>query len=190
MKNTFKYLASSVLFFTILNSSVHAAPAIESNAQTAAPSGENWKGTTHVLPFEAGVMTGAALYGSHLNWTLLGTGAYLLKDKAFVPDIDDRIWAELKMGPTFFTTNGNESTGLQYQANLRWDFTLNETWTFYALGGIAGYSLPRSYGDGFGGYFTLHPNTGVGAEYQTKAALMLRAEISSDFMGFGVAFNF
>ena len=59
-------------------------------------------------------------------------------------------------------------------------------WTFYALGGLGGFSLPS----GFGNTFTMAPRFGAGVEYQTKAALMFRGEVSADFIGAGIALNF
>ncbi len=147
---------------------------------------ENWKGNTEVQPIEVSLMTGAALFGSSTNWSVLGTGAYLLKEKGFADDMDDRVWLEGDLGPAFFSTATSTETALQYSAHLRWDFTLNEYWTFYGLGGLGGFVLPKSLNN----TFTIHPRFGVGAEYQTKTALLFRGEFSSDFMGAGVAFNF
>ena len=166
---------SAGLFFSIILFSVKPACAYE-----------NWKGNTQVQPIELGVMTGAALYGSSANWSILATGAYLIKDKGFADDIDNRVWVEVEMGPAFFSLPNQNQTGLQYTAHLRWDFTLNEYWTFYGLGGLGGYVLPSALGSSF----TIHPSFGVGAEYQTKTALMFRAEVREDFMGAGIAFNF
>jgi hypothetical protein len=153
---------------------------------SSAVAAENWKGTTETSPLELGAMTGMNIYGSDVNWSVLFTGAYLLNDKGWADDIDDRIWAELELGPSFFSTGGGSSTGMQYSAHLRWDFTYNEYWTVYGLGGLGGFILPSSLGSAF----TLHPRFGVGLEYQTKTALMFRGEISHEFIGVGVAFNF
>jgi len=154
-----------------------------SNAQAA---GEPWKGHTEVRPFELGMMAGAAIYGTEVNWSALATAAYLLKDKAFVEDLDDRIWVELELGPTFFSTSNSNQTGFQYSTHLRWDFSYNEFWTVYGLGGFSGYGLPKS----LGGSFTFHPRFGAGVEYQTKAALSFRGEVSAEFIGLGIALNF
>jgi hypothetical protein len=149
---------------------------------------EPWKGKTVTSPFELGVLSGANLYGKDVNWSVLFTGAYLINEEGWAQDLDDRVWVELEMGPSFFSVPGTLSNeaGLQYSAHLRWDFTYNEYWTLYALGGIGGFSLPAS----FGSTNTIHPRFGVGAQYQTKAALMFRAEISAEFMGAGIGFNF
>ncbi len=147
---------------------------------------EFWKGHTEARPLEAGLMSGMAIYGNHSNWSVLASGAYLLKDKAFVADLDDRIWAEVQMGPSFFSTPASTETGLQYSAHLRWDFSYNELWTVYALGGFGGFGLPKSYGSSL----TFHPRFGAGVEYQTKTALLFRGEISAEFVGVGVALNF
>ena len=147
---------------------------------------DNWKGHTEVSPIEVGLMTGTSLYGSSANWGVLGSAAYLVKKDGFLDDIDDRLWVEVEMGPTFFNQDAQSHTGLQYNAHLRWDFTFNEYWTFYALGGFGGFVLP----DALGGSFTIHPRFGGGAEYQTKTALLFRGEIAGDFIGAGVGLNF
>jgi hypothetical protein len=155
-------------------------------APVRADDGEAWKGHTVTSPVELGVMTGMNLYGSDVNWSLLATGAYLLAEDGWADDVDDRIWAELELGPSFFSVLNDHSTGLQYSAHIRWDFTYNEYWTFYGLGGLGGYFLP----DSLGGAFTIHPRFGVGVEYQTKTALMFRGELSHEFIGAGIALNF
>jgi hypothetical protein len=147
---------------------------------------ENWKGQTSVRPIELGILGGAAIYGNDVNWGALTSAAYLLKDRAFVADIDDRVWGEIQMGPVFFNTRNSNETGLFYSAHLRWDFSYNEIWTFYALGGLSGYKLPQ----GEDGSLTLHPRFGTGVQYQTKTALILRGEISAEFVGLGASFNF
>jgi hypothetical protein len=131
-------------------------------------------------------MTGTSIYGSSANWGVLASAAYLLKNNSLIDSLDDRIWAEVEMGPTFFNQNAQSHTGLQYEAHLRWDFSYNEYWTFYALGGFGGFVLPTA----LGGSFTVHPNFGGGAEYQTKTALLFRGELTSDFMGVGIGLNF
>ena len=147
---------------------------------------EPWKGHTQVPPIEVGLLTGFSLYGSSANWSVLATAAYLIDDKGFVDDLDNRLWVEVEMGPAFFNSGMSSQTGLQYSAHLRWDFTENEYWTFYGLGGLGGFVLPQSLGS----TFTIHPRFGAGVEYQTKTALLFRGEISADFAGLGIAFNF
>jgi hypothetical protein len=151
-----------------------------------APAADNWKGQTTVRPLELGLMGGAAIYGNQVNWGVLPSVAYLLRDRAFVQDIDDRVWSELQLGPTFFNTPNSNETGLQYSAHLRWDFSYNEVWTFYGLGGLSGFFLPAR----LGGSFTIHPRFGTGVQYQTKTALILRGEVSAEFIGMGASFNF
>ena len=168
MKKLIPFLAIIFIFTT----QVHAA--------------ENWKGHTETSPIEVGVLSGMSIYGSDSNWSILATGAYLLEPKGWVDDLDNRVWAELELGPSFFSSNSVSQTGAQYSLHLRWDFTLNEYWTFYGLGGLGGFVLP-SY---LGSSFTIHPRFGAGVEYQTKTALMFRGEVSADLIGLGVALNF
>jgi hypothetical protein len=177
MKTTYRNLTSSFVFLALFSALLFSSPA---------KAFEDWKGNTVVQPYEFGALTGMSLYGSQANYGILGTAAYLLKDKGWAQDLDNRIWAELEMGPTFFSTPLGTHTGLQYSLHIRWDFTLNEYWTFYGLGGLGGFALPSALGSSF----TIHPRFGAGAEYQTKTALMFRAEVSEDFTGVGVAFNF
>ena len=147
---------------------------------------EPWKGTTKSSPIEVGMLTGLSLYGTDTNWSVLGTGAYLIVPEGWIPDVDERVWVEGELGPTFFSHSSTTQTGMQWSTHLRWDFTYNEEWTFYALGGLGGFVLPSSYGSSF----TLHPRFGVGVEFQTKAVVMLRAELSHELMALGIALNF
>lgn len=154
-------------------------------AATPGFSQENWKGDTQVAPLEVGAMYGLSLFGSDLNPSLLGTVAKKLND-GILDDVDERLWAEAHFGPTFFSEGSRSATGIQYSLHARWDFTYNADWTFYAVGGAGGFSLP----EGFGDKFTLAPRFGVGVNYQTRLPLMFRAEVTSNFVGGGIAFNF
>lgn len=147
---------------------------------------EPWKGKTQVPPVELGILTGVSFYGSSLPWSVLGTGAVMIDENGFADDIDDRLWIELEVGPAFFSRGGSSTTALHANAHLRWDFSYNEHWMFYGLGGLGAFALPSS----MGGDFSLAPRFGVGVEYQTKSVLVLRGEVTSTFLGLGVAFNF
>jgi hypothetical protein len=153
-----------------------------SPAQAAEP----WKGNTVVRPIEATLMSGLSIYGNQAAFGVLAGGAYLLRDRYFVGEIDNRLWAEWMMGPSFFSTVNSTLTGLQYSGHIRWDVNYNEIWTAYALAGLSGYQLP----DRLGGSFTLHPRVGLGVKYQTKSSLILRGEVSAEFIGVGVTLNF
>ena len=148
--------------------------------------GEPWKGQTQVRPVEAVMMSGLSIYGNQTAFGVLAGGAYLIKERHFIGEIDNRIWGELLLGPSFFSTTNSTMTGLQYSGHLRWDINYNETWTAYSVLGLSGYSLP----DRLGGSFTIHPRGALGAQYQTKTALILRGEVSAEFIGVGVALNF
>ncbi len=146
---------------------------------------EDWKGKTQTTPLEVGTMAGGSLYGTSANWTWLGTAAFLVLPHGFVEDLDDRVWAEVELGPTFFSEGSGSQTGLQYSAHVRWDFTRDESWTFYGLGGIGGFYPPKTLGG-----LTVAPRFGVGAEFQTKISMLFRVELSHEFFGAGVVFNF
>ena len=161
-------------------------PAIQAPKAPTPGAGEPWKGTTTVRPFEAGLMSGLSIYGNRGVWSILPSAAFLLKDRAFIADLDNRVWAELQAGPAFFSTGTTTQAAFQYSLHLRWDFNYNETWTVYGLGGFSGYGLPSSLGSAF----TFHPRFGAGVEYQTKSPLMIRGEVSAEFIGLGAAFNF
>lgn len=153
----------------------------------SARAAEPWKGHTETSPLELGVMTGLSIFGTETAWGFLANAAYLIQPNGWVDDVDDRIWIETQMGPSFFPSRaGLSGSGFQFNAHLRWDFTYNEYWTVYGLGGIGGYALPPALAS----KFNLHPRFGAGVEYQTKAALMFRAEVSAEFVGLGVALNF
>jgi hypothetical protein len=152
-----------------------------------ASDGVKWKGTTEVSPYEFGLVTGLGLFGTQTSWSFLATGAYLIQPKGWIDEVDERIWLEIEAGPAFFSAPaGISGTGLQYSVHGRWDFTYDENWTAYGLGGFSGFALPSSLGSAF----SFHPRFGVGLQYQTKTPLMFRGEISHEFMGLGVALNF
>ncbi len=148
-------------------------------------SAEEWKNKTSSPPFEFGVITGASLFGSSVGWGILGTAAYLIVPDGWIEDIDERVWVEGFFGPAIFS-EGRTETALQFSTHLRWDFTKNTEWTFYAVGGAGGFFLPSIYGNAF----TIHPRFGVGTEFQTKSPVVLRAEVTSDFIGVGAGLNF
>jgi hypothetical protein len=154
--------------------------------QTTAFANEDWKGHTETSQIEIGALTGVGIEGTDTSWSVLGTAAYLLVPHGWASDIDNRVWVEGELGPSFFNDGGSSHSALQYAAQLRWDFTLNEEWTFYGLGGLGGFVLP----DYLGRSFAIHPRFGAGAEYQTKTAIMFRAEVASDLLALGIAFNF
>lgn len=181
-ETTAKFYSSKIRFLLSLGLIIFAQLGFSSHSNAQEP----WKGYSVVPPFEFGVLTGANLYGSDLNWSVLGTLAYQIAQEGWVDDVNERVWIEAQLGPAFFSNGANSQTGLQYSTHLRWDFTYNEYWTFYGLGGLGGFVLP-SY---LGSSLTVHPRFGVGVEYQTKTALMFRGEFSQNFMGVGVAFHF
>ncbi len=158
---------------------------VMSMALTQVAQAENWKGQTRFGLIDISVLTGTSLYGTDLNWSLLGAAAYQIEENGFLDDIDDRLWLETQLGPTFFSSGNQSQTGMQHSFHLRWDFSLNETWTFYGLGGLGGYILP-SY---LGSDFTIHPRFGVGAFFQTKAQVRFRGEFSHEFIALGVSFD-
>ena len=84
---------------------------------------EPWKGTTKSSPIEVGTLMGLSLYGTDTNWSVLGTGAYLLVPEGWIPDVDERVWVEGEFGPTFFSRSASTQTGMQWSTHLRWDFT-------------------------------------------------------------------
>ena len=153
---------------------------------SSARAAEPWKGNTVARPVEAVLMSGLSIYGNEAAFGVLTGGAYLLKDRHFVGEIDNRVWAEVLLGPAFFSTTNSTLTGFQYSAHARWDVNYNEIWTAYAIAGLSGYQLP----DRLGGSFTVHPRVALGVKYQTKSALLLRGEVSAEFIGAGVALNF
>jgi hypothetical protein len=175
-------MKKSFVVMAILWGFVCALPAAQAQTQFK----EEWKGHTVVSPLELGILGGAAPFGTDVHWSVLMTGAVLLEETGWADDLDDRIWIELQAGPAFFDLPGGSQSGFQYSAHLRWDFTYNEFWNFYGLGGLAGFKLPS----GLGNSLTVRPRFGVGVQYQTKAALMFRAELSAEFIGAGIGFNF
>lgn len=146
---------------------------------------EDWKGNTTYSNIEVGALVGGSTFGTDFGFSTLGSVAYQIAPEGWIEDIDERVWTELQMGIAFFN-QGSTQTALQYSAHLRWDFTKDDSWTIYALGGLAGYFLPAIYGNSF----TMRPRVGLGALFQTKLPVSFRGEVSAEFIGLGAVFHF
>ena len=122
---------------------------------------------------------GAGLIGDSYGFTVQGQVSFMLSKEGFFEDVSNQVHLEFSIGPTFGFTN---ATPIQYSAHARWDFLYDRTWTFFAIGGLAG-----SAG---GGSFKLFPRFGLGAFYRFTEFLWLRSEISHEQILFGLTVPF
>ncbi|MGZ3699646.1 MAG: hypothetical protein ACXWP5_15985 [Bdellovibrionota bacterium] len=147
----------------------------------AAPS-EDFKGKSEDLHFTVGGTAGLGIIDGSAAFTILGQAAAKIVERGFVPDIHDSVWIEVGVGPTFLTG----LSALSFQTQLRWDFSMNEQWTFFALGGLGGFAT-------LGQPVTrveLVPRFGVGAMLKFQRNFALRAELAHDLVGLGFMFSF
>ncbi|MCM2278804.1 MAG: hypothetical protein NDJ89_12080 [Oligoflexia bacterium] len=152
-----------------------AHPAIE-----PAASGEDWKGAPEEARFGAGLLTGLGLVDATAGFGVLIAGSHNVMPEGFIPDINDAGWAELVLGPTFLSG----SNAFFYSTHLRWDFVRNADWSFYSLGGIAGYITDSALGNSF----EIFPRLAAGAFWKLSQSVHLRGEISHEVIGLGVNF--
>ncbi len=145
-------------------------------------SSEPWKGPSEPYAFTASFMAGYAPVVDSGGFILLPSIARKLVDRGFVPDINNSVYIELAMGPVF--KSGDDA--FAYSAHLRWDFTKDLDWTFYAVGGFGG--LVVNYPGSSSHLF--YPRFGLGAMLHFTDQLAARAEVSHEWTTAGVVFSF
>lgn len=161
---------------------VSAAPA---SAPKYGAGYEDWKWPASEHDWTAAVIPGVGIINSSAGFTLQGALAKKIMHQGFAPDINNQVFVEVQAGP--YTTGGGSA--LLFSTHLRWDFTLNQDWMFYALGGLGGNVTSERLGD----QFQLLPRFGAGAvldiERQTGVPIGLRGELSRELIGIGVQFR-
>lgn len=142
---------------------------------------EDWKGQPADHDYQLGALTGLGVIDSSGGAAVLGTVARRIAPHGFIPDINNVAWIEAEVGPLF--TSG--TSAFFYSAHLRLDFTKDDTWTFYAIGGLGG-NIQSSK---LGGHFELYPRFGIGAFWDVGAPFKIRGEVSHELIGVGVTFS-
>lgn len=163
----------------IQSQSVNANP---SNNYTPPGSDADWK--TPGLPplYNFGGMTGLGVIDSYGGFTILGTASLTVLDRGFIPDISNSVATEIEAGPMITSGHG----AFWYSLHMRWDFQKDNSWTFYAIAGLAGNGTPSS----LGGHFEIWPRFGAGAIYKITSFVSLRGEVSHEFTGIGISVPF
>lgn len=165
------------------------AQAASTAAPTTAPtpvatdSSEDWKGQPDTSEVNLGAIAGLGIVDFNAGFTLLGTASKKIVHHGFIDEINDSVSIETELGPVFVSG----TTIFSYSLHLRWDFQMNDKWTFYALGGLGGYIA----GSGFNSNnFVLFPRFGVGGFYRVNDLILIRGEISHEVIAAGVAIPF
>jgi hypothetical protein len=144
---------------------------------------EDWKGEPTPTEFSFGGLTGLGVVNGSGGPTLIGTVSKKIVHRGFIPDIRDSVSLEGSLGPVFLTG----ITPWIYSVHLRWDFEKDETWIFFATGGIGGNY--RSYSLAGGNSQTdidLTPRFSAGAFLKVTPQVWLRGEVAHDLIGVGV----
>jgi hypothetical protein len=139
---------------------------------------EDWKGTPRERSWTAGVVTGLAVVDGIYGWGLQGQASRKIVNKGFAEDINNQVWIELGLGPVVVSGG----SGWNYTIHLRWEFHRDETYTFFAIGGLAGTVV--------GANGRLFPRFGIGGFYHVVDNLAIRAEIGHEQLVAGVTFSF
>jgi hypothetical protein len=170
-----------VIAAQLVGACAHAAPPAKSAPaqDSATAAAEDWKGEPPVIEVDFGALTGLGFYGGTAGFALLGTVAKKVINRGFAPDINNQLYFEAQLGPMFF----ENSTPWFISTHLRWDFIRNETWTPYALGGLAGY-----IGGNLNADWPVKPRLGLGSFWNVSPAVTLRGEVSSELFAAGVSF--
>jgi len=143
---------------------------------------EDWKGGVSEHLYDGGLTSGVGVLDRSIGFTVVGQFARKIIHDGFIPEINNQVFAEVQLGSLFVSN----ATALIYSAHLRWDFTKDYDWTFFALGGLSG----TIAGDSLGNVWSLAPRFGVGSFYRIDSQFSFRAELSQDLVLAGVSFGF
>lgn len=139
---------------------------------------ENWKGKPYDNMFDVGGMAGLGILDGRAGFDIRGNAAVKIMNRGFVPDINNQLFIEAQPGVLFVYS----SSAFVYSLHLRWDFTFNDDWTFYALGGVGG----AFTGTDLGSRSEVYPRFGIGARWNVYANFGFRFELSHEFTGIGI----
>ena len=148
---------------------------------SVASAAEDFKGEPTGSEVDVGGLAGLGLIHNTGGFAVIGTVAKKIAHQGFVPDINNQVFIEAQLGPMFH----NSVVSWLFSGHLRWDFVKDETWTFYALGGLGGDVLnlePENL-------VTVKPRFGVGAFYSLTEMLRIRGELSHNLIAAGVSFS-
>ncbi|MBN21207.1 MAG: hypothetical protein CL678_07955 [Bdellovibrionaceae bacterium] len=143
-------------------------------------SSEKWKGAPQKKQFTSGGLFGLGVFNGSAAFSGEANFGFKLMNRGFAPDLNNQVFLEVLMGPNFL----KGSTAWRYGAQLRWDFTYDLDWTFYAIGGLGGFFAS----DDLGGQFQFFPRFGVGAFLFFTDLFALRGEISHEATTIGFSF--
>jgi|GEM_PF-875600 len=188
MKTQFS-IAILALVFSLAPYAVHAAgnspkitQVIGKNTPDINQSSDDFKGRLDPEEFDGGALAGMGIVDGNAGFALVGHIAHKIIRNGFIPDLADSVSIEAQFGPIF----GLGQTTLHYGAHLRWDFQQNQTWSFYALGGVGGnYSNYAT-----GGRTEFFPRLGLGAYLKIFQNFDARVEISHELVALGATFPF
>lgn len=145
-------------------------------SSVASPAAEDWKGEPYQTNLAVAGMAGAGIIGGNVGLGVTAAIAIKIAHEGFIPDINDQVWLEFQGGPLFITG----LTAATYGLFLRWDFHKDDDFTLYSLGGFGGSINPTR----------VYPRVAVGTIYRISGDLALRAELSHEFIGVGLAIDF
>ena len=160
-------------------------PATPGTSESTFEEYEDWKWPLSSHEWTAAMLPGLGVINSSAGFTFQGALAKRVVRQGFAPDISNQVFIEVQGGP--YVTSG--ASAFLFSTHLRWDFMLNDDWTFYALGGLGGNATSERLGN----QFQLLPRFGVGAvldlQKQTGMPIGLRGELSRELMSVGAQFR-
>lgn len=139
---------------------------------------EPWKGEPYSEKFSISGTTGLAVLDGRAGVGLNGNFAGKILHRGFLDDVNDQLYLEGSAGTIFLMGK----SAFVYSGHLRWDFHLDEDWTFFAIGGFGGNVASAA----LGGQAEVYPHFGVGALWHLFAKFSFRGELSHEFSGVGI----
>lgn len=172
MKNIARWFV--VLAFTFV-SVIAPSPA------RAAAGAEDWKVKTPGSDLVVSAIPGLGIVDARAGFSFVGAVSKKILEGGFAPEISNSVSIELELGPLF----ARSSSALFYSAHLRWDFRKDDAFSLYALGGFGGFGASL----GVGNTNEFFPRFGIGSFYKLHDLLSLRAELSHELVGVGIAYH-
>ncbi|MBX9767644.1 MAG: hypothetical protein K2X47_10270 [Bdellovibrionales bacterium] len=151
---------------------------------SSAMASELWKGPARENSFQVGGLLGLGLSGRDASSNVLLSGSTVIAQDGFIDDINERAWLDLEIGPNFFT----QGTGFVINALFRMDFTMNDSWTFFAAGGLGSTTLPKGVVS-TDTILTVYPHIVLGAFYRLTDNVSLKMQVSHALTAFGVSID-
>lgn len=162
---------------------------VEDPNQQTAEDADYFKGKP---PTQSQNIFGGVGYNYFDSFGFQGRYAFRVVDQGLIENLNNSLYLETGLGLTLYgDVKGKRGvTGFNFVLTGRWDFQMDQDWIFFADAGFgfnavsSGLNTEDVHGGGF------FPAVGVGAMYNLRHDLAVRADLSYQFFGIGLLYRF